>query len=303
MEGKKQVKGKKATTKSDSVDIYTLQENNTDHSISYKYTTFDELIEQGEYNFYGIIYDASFPLEEENTQKYSCILKLIDQTTNCLTNPNDFSEKIIYLIIKSNERENIPFVHYIGDIIRIHRGFYSPKKKRSIYLNLTKDKNEIKGSWCLYHSNSDNNEPYACSNKKYSVETQDKLNLEGLKKWVKSYMGIDKSLKYPMQIKLGNRAEEGNDKDLMVHVVKKIEADNHLILFVQDETDGCELHTYKYYNFIQENDIIRVRSYKIFDNNNLIVNEIGNILVVPEYSSCYKTVFNELVKKMKNIKG
>ena len=134
------------------------------------------------------------------------------------------------------------------------------------------------------------------------MESQDKLNLEELKKWVKTYMGIDKSLKYPMQIKLENRTSEGNDKDLMVHVVKKVEADNHLILFIQDETDGCELHTYKYFNFIQENDIIRVRSYKMFDNDNLVINEYGNILVVPENSSCYKAVFNELTKKMKNLK-
>ena len=302
MEGKKSTKGKKNSTNSDSLDIYALQEKSTEHSISYKYSTFNELIEQGEYNFLGIIYDASFPQQEENTQKYSCILKLIDQTTNCLTNPNDFSENIIYLIIKSNERENIPFVHHIGDIIRVHRGFYSPKNKRNIYLNVTKD-NQMKGAWCLYHANSNTNEPYACSNKKYTVESQDKLNLEELKKWVKTYMGIDKSLKYPMQIKMENRIKEGNDKDLMVHVVKKAEADNHLILFIQDETDGCELHTYKYYNFIQENDVIRVRSYKIFDNNNLIINEFGNILVVPDYSICYKTIFNELTKKMKNIKG
>ena len=302
MEGKKSTKGKKISTNSDSLDIYALQEKSTEHSISYKYSTFNELIEQGEYNFLGIIYDASFPQQEENTQKYSCILKLIDQTTNCLTNPNDFSINIIYLIIKSNERENIPFVHHIGDIIRVHRGFYSPKNKRNIYLNVTKD-NQMKGAWCLYHANSNTNEPYACSNKKYTVESQDKLNLEELKKWVKTYMGIDKSLKYPMQIKMENRIKEGNDKDLMVHVVKKAEADNHLILFIQDETDGCELHTYKYYNFIQENDVIRVRSYKIFDNNNLIINEFGNILVVPDYSICYKTIFNELTKKMKNIKG
>ena len=302
MEGKKSTKGKKTSTNSDSLDIYALQEKSTEHSISYKYSTFNELIEQGEYNFLGIIYDASFPQQEENSQKYSCILKLIDQTTNCLTNPNDFSENIIYLIIKSNERENIPFVHHVGDIIRVHRGFYSPKNKRNVYLNVTKD-NQTKGSWTLYHANSNTNEPYACSNKKYTVESQDKLNLEELKKWVKSYMGIDKSLKYPMQIKLENRTSEGNDKDLMVHVVKKVEADNHLILFIQDETDGCELHTYKYYNFIQENDVIRVRSYKIFDNNNLIINEFGNILIVPDYSICYKSVFNELTKKMKNIKG
>ena len=302
MEGKKSTKGKKTSTNADSLDIYALQEKSTEHSISYKYSTFNELIEQGEYNFLGIIYDASFPQQEENSQKYSCVLKLIDQTTNCLTNPNDFSENIIYLIIKSNERENIPFVHNVGDIIRVHRGFYSPKNKRNVYLNVTKD-NQTKGSWTLYHANSNTNEPYACSNKKYTVESQDKLNLEELKKWVKTYMGIDKSLKYPMQIKLENRANEGNDKDLMVHVVKKVEADNHLILFIQDETDGCELHTYKYYNFIQENDVIRVRSYKIFDNNNLIINEFGNILIVPDYSICYKSVFNELTKKMKNIKG
>ena len=62
------------------------------------------------------------------------------------------------------------------------------------------------------------------------------------------------------------------------------------------------MHTYKYFNFIQENDIIRVRSYKMFDNDNLVINEYGNILVVPENSSCYKAVFNELTKKMKNLK-
>jgi hypothetical protein len=303
MEGKKSTKGKKPQTTSDSIDLYSLQEKYTSHSISYKYSTFDELVEQGEYNFFGIIYDASFPQEEQDLSKYTCILKLIDQTTNCLTHPKDFNDNIIYLIIKSNERENIPFAHHIGDIIRVHRGFYSPKKKRNVYLNLNKDNkdNQLKG-WCLYHWNINNNEPYACSNKKYSFESQDKPNLEGFKNWIRTYIGIDKSLVYPMQIKLENRNSEGDDKDLMVHVVKKIEADNHLILFIQDETDGCELHTYKYYNFIQENDIIRIRSFKIFDNSNLIINEFGNILIVPDNSSCAKTVFNELAKKMKSIK-
>ena len=88
----------------------------------------------------------------------------------------------------------------------------------------------------------------------------------------------------------------------MVHVVKKVELDDQLVLFIQDETDGCELHTYKYYNFIQENDIIRARAYKVFDNNNLILNEFGNILVVPQFSHCYKEFINALTKKMKQLK-
>ena len=98
------------------------------------------------------------------------------------------------------------------------------------------------------------------------------------------------------------RNEEGNDKDIMAHVVKKLELNDQIVLFIQDETDGCELHTYKYYNFIKENDIIRVRAYKTFDNNSLILNEFGNILVVPQFSACYKEFYDKLAKKLKQIK-
>ena len=118
MEGKKAPKGKKANINND-IDIFQIQENAT-HTVKYIYTTFDQLKEQGEYNFYGIIYDASFPNEDnylsesdkkKNSSKFTCILKLIDQTTNCLTHQNNFSENIIYLIIKSSEKENIPYIH------------------------------------------------------------------------------------------------------------------------------------------------------------------------------------------------
>ena len=309
MEGKKTPRGKKNNNSMEVEDISKIQEN-AKHTIKYKYTTFDELKEQGEYNFFGIVYDASFPQEESSTSesdkkknvtKYFCILKLIDQTTNCLTNPNNFNENVIYLIIKSTEKENIPFVHNIGDIIRVYRGFYAPKKKRNIYVNVCKD-NKIKGSWCLYSTNNNSSEPYSCSNKQFSVETQDKQIIENTKTWVKNYLNIDKSLKYPLQVNLINRINDGNDNDLLVHVVKKIELNDQIVLFIQDASDGCELHTYKYYNFIQENDIIRVRSYKVFDNNNLIINEFGNILVLPPYSNCYKSLINDMTKKLKQIK-
>ena len=300
METKKSQRTKKNQNEANLVDIYQIQEN-TNHNIKYKYSTFEDLNEQGEYNFYAIIYDASFPLEESNTLKYSCTLKLIDQTTNCLSNPNNFNENIIYLTIKSSEKENIPYIHHIGDIIRVHRGFYSPKNKRNVYLNVCKD-NKIKGSWCLYSVNNNSNEPYLCSNKKYSVESQDKQIIENNKNWVKNYLNKDKALIYPYQIKLNSRINDGNDKDLLVHVVKKVELDDQLVLFIQDDTDGCELHTYKYYNFIQENDIIRIRAYKIFDDNNLILNEYGNILVVPQFCHCYKELINALTKKLKQLK-
>ena len=301
MEGKKTPRGKKNTNEAKAEDLYKIQEN-SNHTVKYKYTAFEDLKEQGEYNFYAVVYDASFPLEESTSKKYSCTLKLIDQTTNCLTNPNDFNNNIIYLTIKSSEKENIPYVHHIGDVIRVHRGFYSPKAKRNVYLNVCKD-NKFKGSWCLYSLNNNSNDPYSCSNKKYSVESQDKQNIETYKNWSKTYLSKDKALVYPYQIKLESRLNGGNDNDLLVHVVKKVELNDELVLFIQDDTDGCELHTYKYYNFIQENDIIRVRAYKTFDNNALILNEFGNILIVPQCSHVYKDVINDLTKKLKQLQN
>ena len=301
MDGKKTPRSKKNQNEEKNIDIYKIQEN-AEHTVKYKYSYLEDLKVQGEYNFYGVIYDASFPLEEATSKKYSCTLKLIDQTTNCLSDPNSFNDNIIYLTIKSSEKENIPYIHHIGDIIRVHRGFYSPKKKRNVYLNVCKD-NRIKGSWCLYSLEKNTNDPYLCSNKKYTIESQDKQFIENIKNWEKNYLNKDKALIYPYQIKLDSRLNGGNDNDLLVHVVKKVELDDQLVLFIQDDTDGCEIHTYKYYNFIQENDIIRVRAYKIFDNNTLILNEFGNILLVPQNSHCYKEFINALTKKLKQLQS
>ena len=308
MEGKKTPSSRR---KSEDSNSQIKQGEDPFYSFKYAYTTFDQMKEQGEYNFYGIIYDASFPKEEENyallpgakapLPKYSVVLKLLDQSTNCLTHPKNLAENLITLIIQVNERENIPYVHQIGDIIRVHRGMYIPKQKRNVYLNLLKG-NQFKGSWCIFSGNPEENsdKPYLCSHKKYTYESQDKKNIEGMKELVKGYFPIANSLVYANQNTLENRVKEGSDKDLLVHVVKKVELDDQLVFFVQDETDGCELHTYKYFDFIKENDVIRVRSYKVFNSDVLVLNEFGNILKVPTYSHCYKTFMNNLTKKLRD---
>ena len=308
MEGKKTPSSKR---KSEDTNAANKQNEDPFYSYKYAYTTFDEMKEQGEYNFYGIIYDASFPKEEENyallpgakapLPKYSVVLKLLDQNTNCLTHPNNLAENLITLIIQVNERENIPYVHQIGDIIRVHRGMYTPKQKRNVYLNLLKG-NQFKGSWCIFSANpeKDGDKPYLCSHKKYTYESQDKKNIESMRNLVKSYFPLENSLVYANQNTLANRVKEGSDRDLLVHVVKKVELDDQLVFFIQDETDGCELHTYKYFDFIKENDVIRVRSYKVFNSDVLVLNEFGNILKVHTYSHCYKTFMNNLSKKLRD---
>ena len=307
MEGKKTPSSRR---KSEDTNSAIKQAEDNFYSFKYKYTSFEDMKEQGEYNFYGIIYDASFPKEEDNyailpgtkapLPKYSCILKLLDQSTNCLTNPTNFNEKMITLIVQANERENIPYVHKVGDIIRVHRGLYVPKAKRNVYLNLLKG-NQFKGSWCIFSTDTDKDaeKPYLCSHKKYTFESQDTQNIDSIRTWIKSYLLLEKSLVYNNQNNLINRIKEGSDKDLLVHIVKKVELDDQLVFFIQDNTDGCELHTYKYYDFIEENDVIRIRSYKVFNFDALVLNEFGNILNIPTYSNYYRTFMNNLSKKLK----
>ena len=61
---------------------------------------------------------------------------------------------------------------------------------------------------------------------------------------VKSYFPLQNSLIYANQNTLADRVKEGSDRDLLVHVVKKVELDDQLVFFVQDDTDGrSEEHT------------------------------------------------------------
>ena len=292
-------------------DDIPSDQNGLDYNFKYNYSEFSQIKEQGEYNFYGIIYDATFPEQEPNNAilpgnnqplpKYSCIIKLIDQNTNCLTcNNSNFNDNIITLIIKGNEKENLPYIHRIGDIIRVHRGLYSPKKKRSVYLNILKG-NQFKGSWCIFSLEDQKNDPYSCSHQTFTFESQDIKYIQSFRKWGQTYLALKNSLIYNKQKNLSDRLNEGSDNDLLVQVVKKVELDDQIILYIQDETDGCQLHTYKYYDFIKEGDLIRVRNYKIFNKESLIINEYGNILKIPQNSNVYKTIIMALANKLKAI--
>jgi len=69
---------------------------------------------------------------------------------------------------------------------------------------------------------------------------------------------------------------------------------------VQDETDGCELHAFKYFNFVEVNDVIRLRSFKVADGI-LVMNKHSNILKIPPLSEYYQNFLNKIAAKMKMI--
>ncbi len=89
----------------------------------YEYSNIKSFSNQGDYNFFGIIYDATFPIPEDACT-YTCSLKIVDPEVNLLANSADFNDQVINLVVKSNSVDALPFIHRIGDIIRVHRSTY-----------------------------------------------------------------------------------------------------------------------------------------------------------------------------------
>ena len=83
---------------------------------------------------------------------------------------------------------------------------------------------------------------------------------------MRKYIKEKGSLVYPRTVKLVDRNRELNmEKDLVVHVSHKMKNGNDSIsLWVQDDTDSCEMVVYNVYNYIQPGDIVRVRSFKTY---------------------------------------
>lgn len=92
----------------------------------YVYSNLKEISTHNElYNFYGVVLDATYPNpEEDNPNEFICSLKLIDDTLNPKSSQHNFDNEVINVIIKSNSKENLPYIHSVGEIFRVHRGFY-----------------------------------------------------------------------------------------------------------------------------------------------------------------------------------
>ena len=286
-----------------------MNKNKLSKSIAITYTTFDQMKQSGEYNFYGIIYDASIPQSQspeqsQQIQKYECTIKLIDKSVNFIKYPDLelLKDNLITLIIKST---SVPYIHTIGDIIRVHHGNYSHKAKRNIYLSQdTKQNSSIIPSWCIFSglSSTDENspiKPMLSSKKNYIFEKQDEKIIKNLRLFIKGSLSLPKSICFFKENPLNKRIIN-KENDTTVQVIYKKALTNEICYTVKDDTDICELHTSKYFNFIKVMDIIRIRNYRSLNDNIITTNEYSNILVIPDFLGYYND-FQSKIKGQKQI--
>lgn len=168
-------------------------------------------------NFYGVIIDATFPYKI-NSNRFICSLKVIDPTLNP-KNKDGWAQVIIY----ANRFEDLPIVHRIGDIIRIHRAnLRIHEGKRQFNVNMY-----YKSSWALYSSDKQTplgqtvgDSPYAFSGKKSTQERQDSAITSTLKKWANQYFASSNVISDAQTTELKKASKEKKDFDIVAKVLQ-----------------------------------------------------------------------------------
>ena len=115
--------------------------------------------------------------------------------------------------------------------------------------------------------------------------------------FIKNTLSLPKSIFFYKEATLDKRLLN-KENDTVVQVIYKTELNDKFIYYILDDTDVCELHTYKYFDFIKINDVIRVRNYNFSEKNILNTNHFSNILIIPKNLGYY----NEFLEKIKKLK-
>lgn len=113
---------------------------------------------------------------------------------------------------------------------------------------------------------SKDHSPIACSSETYTFESIDVDYIKACRQWIRTYLRQFNSLNFPKEVKLIERVY-GSDCDVLVKIIEKKDLADKIVYHIIDETDGCELHAYKYFSSFEVNDLVRVRSVKLFESN------------------------------------
>jgi len=228
-------------------------------------------------HFYGVIIDATFPYKA-NTDRFICSLKVVDPT---LHQKGAYATVVIY----ASKFEDLPIVHRLGDVIRVHRATMRIyQNKRQFNVNMF-----YQSSYALFSTDklsplgqsTSNDAPYAFSGKKSSLERQDVAILSTLRKWSNNYfsstnVGSDKC------VELKKASKQQGDFDVVAKVLQVFELDEYTNELKLRDNSGETFYTLALklkFPHIRQGSVVRIRSATFDETSN------KKVLVLQHYSN------------------
>jgi hypothetical protein len=195
------------------------------------------------HNVYGVIVDATFPYKVSK-DRFICSLKVVDPSLNGSGKKDDWASIIIY----ANRFEDLPIVHRMGDIIRVHRaGLRLYDDRRQFNVNV-----QFHGSWALFstdkhtplESQTGGDAAFAHSGKRATMEKSDMAMLAILRKWATSYFGSHAEMSGSHTKALKNAKGASGDFDVVAKIMQIHEFDEYTNeLRLQDNSGNGVFYT------------------------------------------------------------
>ena len=237
-------------------------------------------------HFYGVIIDATFPYKC-NADRFICSLKVVDPT---LHTKGQYASVVIY----ANKFEDLPIVHRIGDIIRIHRAnMRIYQNKRQFNVNMF-----YKSSWAMYSTDKTSplgqpiaaDAPYAFSGKRSTLEKQDIAIQQTLKKWANTLFASSNCCENCTDLKKASKAS--SDFDVCAKVLQVFELDEYTNELKLRDNSGETFWTLALklkFPHIRTGSVVRIRSATYDETSSkkiLILQHYSNIMTFISASKC-----------------
>ena len=231
-------------------------------------------------NFYGVIVDATFPYQVKADKMFMCILKVVDPT---LCGKNQYAQVIMY----AYKFEDLPIVHRLGDIIRVHRAktrLYNQKRQFSVNMFYS-------SSWALYSTDKttplgqpSSEGPYAFSGKRSTHERQDTAIQQNLKKWARdTHFAKNNVIEGDRTVDLSKASNQKSDFDVVAKVLQVFELDEYTNELKIRDNSGETFYTLALklkFPHIRQGSVVRIRS-ATYDTTS----KAKNVLILQHYSN------------------
>lgn len=186
------------------------------HRYDYSELAKASLVSEDTHHVYGVIVDATFPYKS-NKDKYCCSLKVIDPSLH------SGKESHATVVIYARRFEDLPIVHRLGDVIRLHRATLRLYKNHRQF-NVSTQWN---GSWALFNSEKAENAPFAFSGKKPSFEKHETDILGKLRKWASSWFSSHDGVNKDQYTALKAAKNQSGDFDVVAKIMSIHEMDEY----------------------------------------------------------------------------
>jgi hypothetical protein len=257
-------------------------------------------------HFYGVVIDATFPYKT-NSDRYICSLKVVDPSLYLKSqkgtgDASDYATLVLY----AKRFEDLPIIHRIGDIIRVHRAtlrLYNGQRQfnANVFYN---------SSWALFSTDkksalqeiggqepASDLTPFAFSGKNYTFEKSEAALLQNIRKWAVQYFQQYNVISSDMFVPLNKAQSQKGDFDVVAKILQVFELDEYTNELKLRDQSGQVFYTLALklkFPHLRAGEVVRIRSATYDETSTqkkvLLLSHYSNIVTFVSASKLAKEV-------------